>query len=1364
MRVRPVPNPDDDVPQPARPERHAAHVPSLRELLLVDLLVTADSARAPAAEDFLREQWSDERRRDGSFAKALAQHLAVGAEELDSAQREVGRLFPEQAVEDDAPELSTDERYEALELMGKGGMGAVYAVRDDFLGRVVALKTLTSARSASGEGSQLSSRIGRSLALASDRLMREAAVTGSLEHPGVVPVYDVGQTGAGQPYYTMRAVPEGKTLQVAIASCETMADRLELLHPFVRVCDTIRYAHSRGVVHRDIKPANIALGQFGEVLVLDWGFAEKLDSEENAPAQVVGTPGYMAPEVALHARGTADPRVDVYGLGATLYHILTGAPPLVSPTLQALRDALTSPQPYVSPTALDSNVPLGISDVCMRALDPDPADRYASVDELADATRSWRRSREDHLEAEHLLDRARIALRDAATTDSKDSLNSAIDKALGLCAQAQQLVPDHPGARGLARTCDQRRQREIGRIRGRAVRRVAIVALAVVAVVAAGFAWLLDDERRAAQTQGERADALAGFMLTELHDQLRAAGRLDLLDAVARRSLAYYQSIDLHDAADQTNHAAALTQVGEVLLAAGDAKKASVAYGRARTIREELHAANPANRKYALGVAVALANECLSLLHLGEIGRAGELIARGRSLMDAAPPGEAEHAWRSHVLRIQAEIELEEGRYTDAARSFQASLAQAEADRAGGLSTVELLVALADVQIEIGRSDAAQGNLSRARSLARTGIKDQPGDVRWREKLALASLTLSRLHEEHGQLREAVARANEGVELRRSLSKADATSTRRGFELCVALRRLGRAQFVSGHPSDAAKQFQRSIEVSTGLVEADPKNVVWRCQLAATRRSLAEVHVSEGDVARAIAVADLAVGDLQAVEDTPSATWRSEHALVRSLLAGTRRDRGDRDAEREALESVMAAQREVLRRDDTRTRPKYVLATCKMNYGMNLIAGRSDVEGARDACREASEILRSLVAQNPRRVLWKMTFAENEQRRALLARLENAPAAALAFEKECVRLYDSLLVNDDGMSATAARSAAAAHLRCAELYEQAGDVESAKAARARGLKILEGVNEPGSVSATRQQAGVLQDLAEAYRASGDLDRAVVAGDYAVTMRRHLAQSLKNDSLPKYELALVLRSVAQMEIQRERRIRAAKLFSECVAVEAELRTACPDSDHYMEHGAYSLALQSGNFRVMRRPADALKAAVRALELHAEAVKRSPARAVRHDTYKQHVDDCRLLTGDRPARSRHEHATIAHYLFASFRLAKALPHFKEALYDEAVRAELKRGTLSYGAACASMLSERASGEEAAALRRQALAWIGDFVRRVQNDVSRSAGTFAERRRRRGARAQLDYIRDEWEALAAIRNMKEFQRLFSVEVAGR
>jgi hypothetical protein len=254
------------------------------------------------------------------------------------------------------------ERYEVDAVpLGKGGQGTVWNAHDQLLRREVALKELNDSRP--NEAVEAA-------------FLREARLTATLEHPGIVPVHELGRRPDGRAYYTMRRI-EGESLLAALQRCATLEDRLTWLPAVVRACQAVAFAHSRHVVHRDLKPANIMLGRFGETYVVDWGLAtlattdERSDEPSTAPditapmlaAQVVGTPAYLSPEQALGL--PADPRTDVFGLGAVLYQVLTGRPPIqaASVTEALLRAATHAPAPV---ELLEPGVPRDLAAICAR--------------------------------------------------------------------------------------------------------------------------------------------------------------------------------------------------------------------------------------------------------------------------------------------------------------------------------------------------------------------------------------------------------------------------------------------------------------------------------------------------------------------------------------------------------------------------------------------------------------------------------------------------------------------------------------------------------------------------------------------------------------------------------------------------------------------------------------------------------------------------------------------------------------------------------------------------------------------------------------------------------------------------------------
>jgi WD40 repeat protein len=280
-----------------------------------------------------------------------------------------------------------EPRYELGPELARGGLGRVLLARDRRLGgRDVAIKQLLRITPATLK-----------------RFRREALLTARLQHPAIVPLYDMGD--GAEPFYAMKLVA-GRTLERAIAEAATPAARLGLLPHVIDVADAVSYAHSRGVIHRDIKPSNVLIGDFGETVVVDWGLAKRLDDPDDAArgavdddgagcdeltaaGDVLGTPAYMAPEQA--AGDPVDERADVYAIGALLYHVLSGHKPYQGSSRQAvLVEVLTRP-----PIAVTSHVDVAPDLVAIvdRAMARDPAQRYRTGSALSSDLRRFQTGR-----------------------------------------------------------------------------------------------------------------------------------------------------------------------------------------------------------------------------------------------------------------------------------------------------------------------------------------------------------------------------------------------------------------------------------------------------------------------------------------------------------------------------------------------------------------------------------------------------------------------------------------------------------------------------------------------------------------------------------------------------------------------------------------------------------------------------------------------------------------------------------------------------------------------------------------------------------------------------------------------------------
>src|SRR6266581_4545033 len=262
--------------------------------------------------------------------------------------------------------------YELLEEIGRGGQGVVYRARQKSLNRIVALKVIGLAHWATEAHVK--------------RFRREAEAAASLNHPCIVPIYEVGEHD-GACYFSMGLVKGGQLDAIAKREPIPIGHAAELIAKLAR---TVHYAHEHGILHRDIKPGNILLDTEGEPHLTDFGLARLVETESTVTrtTEVLGTPSYMAPEQASGSNVALTSATDIYGLGAVLYHLLTGSPPFVGgttyETIKLLED--TEPRP---PRLLNPKVDRDISTICLKCLEKNPKRRYASALALGEDLERW---------------------------------------------------------------------------------------------------------------------------------------------------------------------------------------------------------------------------------------------------------------------------------------------------------------------------------------------------------------------------------------------------------------------------------------------------------------------------------------------------------------------------------------------------------------------------------------------------------------------------------------------------------------------------------------------------------------------------------------------------------------------------------------------------------------------------------------------------------------------------------------------------------------------------------------------------------------------------------------------------------------
>jgi TolB-like protein/predicted Ser/Thr protein kinase/Flp pilus assembly protein TadD len=322
--------------------------------------------------------------------------------------------------------------YELLEEIGRGGQGVVFRARQKSLNRIVALKVIGLGQWATKAHLK--------------RFRLEAEAAASLDHPCIVPIYEVGERD-GQCYFSMRFVEGGQLDEVVTRTPMSMRSAVELI---AKVARTVSYAHEHGILHRDIKPGNILLDIKGEPHLTDFGLARLVESESTVTRtlEVLGTPSYMSPEQAAGNNAKLTSATDVYGLGAVLYQLLTGHPPFAGGTTYETIKLLLETEPR-SPRLWNPKVDRDLSTICLKCLDKDPQRRYSSALALAEDLEHWLRHEPIQTRRTGVVGRGKRWLQRNPTVAAMVALSVALIAAVGVIVWKSEPFR-HPGTAGIA--------------------------------------------------------------------------------------------------------------------------------------------------------------------------------------------------------------------------------------------------------------------------------------------------------------------------------------------------------------------------------------------------------------------------------------------------------------------------------------------------------------------------------------------------------------------------------------------------------------------------------------------------------------------------------------------------------------------------------------------------------------------------------------------------------------------------------------------------------------------------------------------------------------------------------------------------
>lgn len=794
-------------------------------------------------------------------------------------------------TEDDS--VASQQRFKVLRLHQKGGLGSVSIALDEELNREIALKEILTAHADNYENRT--------------RFIREAEITGALEHPGVVPVYSLGKFADGRPYYAMRFI-RGMNLQMAIEDHhkptahkphdDVAAQQVEfrqLLGRFIDVCLAMEYAHSRNVIHRDLKPGNIMLGDYGETLVVDWGLAKTLDdpaetvdslvmpvhtskrasSTSTMVGRVVGTPAYMSPEQAAGRLDALGPTSDIYSLGATLYHLITGKVAFSGTEEEVLANVQLGR--FDRPREANSSVPRALEAICIKSMARLPSERYESGRELADdlerflagervlayeeplTARAWRWIR-NHKPLVY-SSAAALAVTLTALTISVVTLSAANVRVRASRDEATRSYEEADRQR-------QRAERNFGLARN-AVRDYYISVSEETLLKQPGFQPLREsllrqalvyyqgflDERQEDSTLREEV-AQAHFFTGQIKQAIESpAEALPHYEQAAQMQQQLLESKDdKHEL--QAAFGKTLNAQGDASLRLGQLAEAEAFFRQAINVRDRMAQANPDDIESARLLASSAMNLGSVLFYSGQLPQAIDQTKSAQTIRLAhtsagqtAPPKLRRDLGMGYyvlanIYSAAEDVERAEKNFLLAITTFEQLLADDPTDMNHRRKLAVCQRMLGELMGELGADRQSIEYLRSAQeSLAQLRTRN-PDVLEFASDLAGVHIRLGQTLGRQNKPDEAAISFDKAIELLRDNIEQAPTVPRYQFDLGNCLRESGKVLAVADRRQAAAAQLKDSQAVLAELVKQAPTNEKYTTALQLTNDELARVTAS----------------------------------------------------------------------------------------------------------------------------------------------------------------------------------------------------------------------------------------------------------------------------------------------------------------------------------------------------------------------------------------------------------------------------------------------------------------------------------------------------------------------------------------
>jgi serine/threonine protein kinase/tetratricopeptide (TPR) repeat protein len=954
---------------------------------------------------------------------------------------------------------SDGQRFRILRPHARGGLGAVFVAMDEELHREVALKQILDDY-ADEPGSRA-------------RFLAEAEITGGLEHPGIVPVYGLGTDGDGRPYYAMRFI-RGDSLKEAIghfhagtlpaglagpAGSRDLALR-KLLRRFVDVCNTIDYAHSRGVLHRDIKPANVIVGKYGETLVVDWGLAKAVGRAEPgvesgertlvpSPASgsagtlagsALGTPAYMSPEQAEGQLERLGPRSDVYSLGATLYCLLTGKPPFAGEAADVIRAVQRGD--VRPPRQLDSSIDPALEAICRKAMAHRPEDRYASGRALGDDLDRW------------MADEPVSAWREPPTRRAR---RWARRNRIAVTAAAVALV-------------------------------AGMVGLSAVLAVQTKANAELTRSRAAVEARYDLAvEAIRTFHTGVSQDFLLKQDQFkDVRDRLLKSASDFYGKLGrlLGQESDRASRRAlwqANREVAELTARVGRPEDALVAHRQVLAAREALRAEAPADPDLTVDLARSLDAVAQLLETTGQTREAEVTYRKAETLLVESAPLTAKAAAQAALADCRRRLGFllgHTGRNDEALSVFGQARADQEALAHSPGATAEsrrdladTITGVADLLSRTGRTAAAEAGYREAVAIQQELADANPGVPEFRNSLGSGHHNLGMLLGEMGRSTAAEIEYRKAVAIQQEL--ADANQGVIDFRKVLASTHHGLGWLLhrTGESSEAAAEYRRALAIYQKLADDNPGVIELHSRLALSHNNLAFLLSHTGEASEATAEYRKAQAILQKLaDDNPALTdFRHRLGLTFNGFGGLLHQTGKAEEAEAEFRKALALYQKLVDDNPAVTEFRSFLAHSHNNLG-NLLsqAGRS-------------------------------SEAEAEYGRALLQRQK------LVDDNPAIPRFRSDLANS--------------LLHLGFQLAQAGRTDEALGYYAREEAIRQKLTEAGSATPDDREAlaNCRINTANLLRRSGKLDEALAACEHARALRGPLVEA--HPESPRYRAGL-----------------------------------------------------------------------------------------------------------------------------------------------------------------------------------------------------------------------------------------------------